>query len=346
VERVGKMIGSPQPSVASLNGPISPHRRWRWTKQSFDDVREIRQALGGSVNDVVLAATARGFRELLLQRGEPVDGRVVRTLVPVSVRADDERGANRVSAVVVELPVGILDPLERLEDVRRQMGRLKESQQATAGDVLLRLARGIPAPVFDVGLRSLLAVPQGTVQTVTTNVPGPRSPLYFLGRQMESCYPYVPLAWRVRVVVAIMSYVRHIGFGVTADLDAFPDTDSLVTGIDLGFQELTAAARAAGGGSRTVEAVAQPAAGAAADGASRAVARPPAKKGRKAAAKPAARKGAAKPAKKAAKGSARPAADPVTPKRASAQEATAKHVAARKRSTKKAHGVGGTTAAS
>lgn len=350
--RVGKMIGRPQPSVPSLNGAISPHRRWRWTKQSFDDVRQIRQALGGSVNDVVLAATTRGFRQLLLERGEPVDGRVVRALVPVSVRAHDEHGANRVSGVIAELPVGLTDPVERLADIRQQMDRLKESRQATAGDVLMQLARGIPAPVFDVGLRSMLTVPQGMVQTVATNVPGPRSPLYLLGREMESCYPYVPLGWRVRVVVAIMSYAEHIGFGVTTDLDAFPDTDCLVTGIDLGFAELTEAARASAnavaGESGIRDATRKPRKPSGKGTARKAV--KPAKaaagttNGRTAGKAP--KKPADKPTKKPAQRPAQRRAESVTPKKAAAQQATAKQVAARRRSTKKAHEVPGTTVVS
>src|SRR4051794_38336377 len=103
-------------SVTSLNGPIGPHRRWVWARGALSDVKAIRQATAGTVNDVVLAVIARGFRDLLVHRGEPTDGRVVRTLVPVSVRAQSERGTynNKVSAMFAELPVGVEDPLERL----------------------------------------------------------------------------------------------------------------------------------------------------------------------------------------------------------------------------------------
>lgn len=242
--RLGQMVGKPRASIASLNGPTSPHRRWRWTEHTFNDVRTIRRALGGSVNDVVLAVVTRGFRELLLERGEPIDGRVVRSLVPVSVRAEGEQGANRISGVIVELPVGIADPLDRLADLREQMDRLKDSHQAQAGDVLLTMLRAVPAPVTDAALKSVLAFPQAVTQTVTTNVPGPRTPLYILGRRMETCYPYVPLGWRVRIAVAILSYVDQLTFGVTADLDSVPDAGCLIGGIELGFQELLEAANA------------------------------------------------------------------------------------------------------
>ena len=123
------------PVAGSLNGPIGPHRRWGWARGSLADVKSIRAALGGTVNDVVLAAITSGFRELLLSRGEAVEGRVVRTLVPVSMRAEHERGVynNRVSGVFPGLPVGVSDPVQRLNLIRKQMEALKKSSQAMAG---------------------------------------------------------------------------------------------------------------------------------------------------------------------------------------------------------------------
>ncbi len=108
-------------SATSLNGPIGPHRRWSWAEAGLDDVKIVRDALGGTVNDVVLAAITAGFRALLLHRGEDMTNRVVRTLVPVSVRSDSERGTynNRVSGIFPGLPVSIADPGERLDCDRR-----------------------------------------------------------------------------------------------------------------------------------------------------------------------------------------------------------------------------------
>ena len=122
----------------SLNGPIGPHRRWGWAHSRLTDVKRIREAQGGTVNDVVLTAIAGGFRDLLLARGEPVEGRVLRTLVPVSVRAQHERGTynNKVSAIFAELPVGIEAPPERLDAIREQMERLKRSGEAIAAERL------------------------------------------------------------------------------------------------------------------------------------------------------------------------------------------------------------------
>lgn len=228
-------------TASSLNGPIGPHRRWSWVKTYLDEVRRIKGSLGGSVNDVVLSAVTRGFRELLLARGEPVAGHIVRTLVPVSVRAPSERGKlnNRVSGVFPELPVGIEDPLERLEDIRRQMDGLKRSRQAVAGDALVRLSGFTPPMWLSLAARLGARLPQRLVQTVTTNVPGPQQPLYASGRRMLECYPYVPIGGRVRVSVAIFSYAGGLTFGLTGDYDSVPDLEVLGRGIELGISELS-----------------------------------------------------------------------------------------------------------
>src|SRR5439155_20219175 len=105
------------PTVRTLNGPIGPHRRWQWTKANLAEIKVVRKAFGGTVNDVVLAAVSRGFRDLLAARGELTEGQTVRTMVPVSVRPPSERGTlnNRVAAVLVNLPVGEPDAVTRLK---------------------------------------------------------------------------------------------------------------------------------------------------------------------------------------------------------------------------------------
>jgi WS/DGAT/MGAT family acyltransferase len=232
------------PGASSLNGPIGPHRRWGWASSQLSDVKEVRAALGGTVNDVVLTAIAGGFRELLESRAERTD-RVVRTLVPVSVRSAQERGEynNRVSAIFADLPVGIADPVERLAAVRRQMEHLKHSHEAVAGDVLVGLSGFAPAMLLALGLRTATHVPQRNVNTVTTNVPGPQRALYAAGRRMLECLPYVPLAGHVRVGVAIFSYNGTLSFGVTGDYDRAPDIDVLCRGIERAMAELVDTAR-------------------------------------------------------------------------------------------------------
>lgn len=229
-----------------IEGAIGPHRRWARASTTIDVVKGIRTAHGGTVNDVVLAAITSGFRDLLLGRDVALDGVVVRTLVPVSVRSrDDHTYNNQVSAMIAELPVGIADPVERLHSIRAQMSGLKESHQAVAGNVLVNLAGFAPPVLLSVGLRTAMSVmrrmPQRSVNTVTTNVPGPQVPLYACGREMLEYAPFVPLAQGVRTGVAILSYNRRLAFGVTGDWDTVPDLEVLSDGIARGIDELVAA---------------------------------------------------------------------------------------------------------
>jgi diacylglycerol O-acyltransferase len=235
--RLSSVIAPTQPS--SLNGAVGPNRRWSWARALLSDVKSVRGALGGTVNDVVLAAIAGGFRELLSARGESVD-RVVRTLVPVSVRSPGERGVynNRVSAMFAELPVGIADPRRRLDSIRAQMADLKHSKEAVAGEVLTSLAGFAPPLLLALAERLGTRVPQHNVNTVTTNVPGPQHTLYAGGRRMLEALPYVPLGGHVRVGVAIFSYDGAITFGVTGDYDTAPDLDVLCEGIERAMAEL------------------------------------------------------------------------------------------------------------
>jgi diacylglycerol O-acyltransferase len=225
---------------SSLNGPIGPHRRWAWARGRLADVKAIRGTHGGTVNDVVLSVIARGFRDLLLARGEDVEGQVVRTMVPVSVRKPTERGTynNKVSAMFADLPVAIADPVERLAAVHAQMEDLKERRQAVAGSTLTSLSGFAPAMLLALGGRVATRTPQRAVNTVTTNVPGPQRPMYLVGRRMLEYFPFVPLAGHVRIGVAIVSYDGTLNFGVTGDYGTAPDIDVLAAGIEAGLAEL------------------------------------------------------------------------------------------------------------
>lgn len=245
VRGLATLRGVVRPAPASfLVGPIGPHRRWAWARATLEDVRTVRAGLGGTVNDVVLAAVTRGFRDLMLVHGEPVEGRVVRTLVPVSVRRADERGSynNRVSGMLAELPVGIEDPAERLAWIRAQLQGLKESRQAVAADTLTSLSGFAPPLLLALGTRLATRAVRGfgrtPLHTVTTNVPGPQHPLYALGRRLVESCPYVPIMSPMRVGVAAFSYDGRLTFGVTADYDTVPDVDVLCRGIESGLAEL------------------------------------------------------------------------------------------------------------
>jgi WS/DGAT/MGAT family acyltransferase len=234
------------PAASSLNGSISPHRRWRWTKASLTEVKQIRRALGVTVNDVVLAAITTGFRDLLDARGELEDGLIVRSLVPVSLRGEDEHApvSNRVSAVLANLPVGESDPARRLELLHSQMADLKGTRQAVGAEFLTEIL-GLAAPsLLALGSRAGFRLPQPLVQTITTNVPGPRTVLYVLGRRLTEIYPYVPIGNNIRIGVAIFSYLDVFSFGITADYSSVPDSDLdiLTAGIGRGLAELLAKA--------------------------------------------------------------------------------------------------------
>jgi len=236
--------------ISSLNGPLGPHRRYAWASTTVDDIKRVRKGLGGAFNDVVLAAITNGFRELLRSRGESVD-RVVRTLVPVSVRprgpgamaVGDGTFENKVSAMFAMLPVGIDDPAERLRAIAVQMAGLKESKEAVAGEALTSLSGFAPPMLLALGMRLATRFAQRNVNTVTTNVPGPQLPLYVAGRRMITAYPYVPLAGQVRIGLAIFSYDGQVTFGITGDWDTTEDLDVLADGIENGMKMMLALCR-------------------------------------------------------------------------------------------------------
>jgi diacylglycerol O-acyltransferase / wax synthase len=232
-----------EPSALFLNGPIGPRRRWTWTTASLADLKQIRAACGGTINDVVLAAITSAFRDLLEQRGELSGGLVLRSLVPVSVRGPDEGGVitNRVSAVLANLPVGEADPLRRLGLIRQEMDGLKHTHQAVGAEILtgmLGLTLGYAPMWLALGTQAAFRIRQPLVQTVTTNVPGPRRPLYVLGRPLIALHPYVPIGNAVRISIAILSYLDGVSFGVTADYDAALDLATFAEGIRRGLAEL------------------------------------------------------------------------------------------------------------
>ncbi len=229
---------------SSLTGSVGPHRTWSWAHVRLSDVKALRASLGGTVNDVVLAIVSGGLRDLLEERGEPVTGRTIRALVPVSVRRPGERGVynNRVSAMFAELPVGIPDPAARLESLHAQMDGLKHAKQAVAGDVLTSLSGFAPPMLLALGARLAARAPSLGLQTGVTNVPGPQAPLHTLGRRLLESYPYVPVIGHVRISIAIFSYDGGLYFGVTSDYDSSSDIDILTRGVERSMRDLLALA--------------------------------------------------------------------------------------------------------
>lgn len=232
-------------SQSSLSGGIGRQRRYTFARAALGDVKTIKRELGGTVNDVVLAAICAGFRELLLSRGEEPRPHELPSLVPVSVRAPGEESIreNRVSALVADLPVDVADPVERLAAVRAELADLKDSQEAILGTELVAMGYYFPFPLVSQGVRRLLSLPQREIVTVTTNVPGPRQPLYGMRRRLLELIPYVPIATTVRTGIAIFSYCDSMVFGITGDFASNPDLDVLARGIEAGVDELLRASR-------------------------------------------------------------------------------------------------------
>ena len=234
---------SPAPG-SSLSGPISRQRRYAWARGSLSEVKAIKNELGGTVNDVVLAAISSGFRTLLLSRGEHPQPHMIPSLIPVSTRAPGEEGIrdNRVSVMLADLPVHLTDPVERLGAVRTEMSALKTIRAESAAEALVALGRFTPYPLASQVVRLGYRIPHDEIATVTTNVPGPQQPLYSLGRKLVEIIPYVPIATYLRTGVSIFSYSGQLTFGITGDYATTPDIGILACGIEHGIEELTEAA--------------------------------------------------------------------------------------------------------
>jgi WS/DGAT/MGAT family acyltransferase len=226
-----------------LNVPIGPHRRYTWVDADLGQFKAIKNALGGTLNDVVLAAVTLALGRFLRRRGEETDGLVLRAMVPVSVRADSERGAlgNRVAAMWAPLPVGDEDARAVLSEISEAMRGLKESGQAVGAQALTSLADFAPPTIMSQAAR--LQSRQRFFNLVVTNVPGPQIPLYLLGRHLDAFYPVVPLAHRQALGIAIMSYDGRLGFGLLGDYDAMPDLEDLAGDLE---EAIAALSRAAG----------------------------------------------------------------------------------------------------
>jgi len=225
-----------------LNVRIGPHRRFSWVRADLSEFKAVKNALGGTVNDVVLAVVAGALGRYLRMHGETTEDTVLKAMVPISIRADVERGAlgNRVAAMWAPLPIGITDPVQRLLTISRDMDDVKQSGQAVGAQVLTELAGFAPPTILAQAAR--LQARQRMFNLVVTNVPGPQFPLYMLGRELESMFPMVPLAGNQALGIAIMSYNGALDFGLNADYDALGDVEALADELRASIEEIVAAA--------------------------------------------------------------------------------------------------------
>jgi len=224
------------------NHPVGPSRSFSWQRESMSDVKALKDALGGSVNDVVLTAMAATLGADLRGRGLDTDGLEIYAFIPVSVRSDDGKGdlGNKVSGLKVALPVGEGDPRERFSRVHAAMDELKSSPQALGASAAVDSTGLVPAALFEAvsGIGNI----QRYVNTVITNVPGPRNKLYLLGRELEDVFGFVPLAANLAMNTAVVSYDDKICFGFCADPSIVEDVDRMAPALHTAFEELAEAA--------------------------------------------------------------------------------------------------------
>jgi diacylglycerol O-acyltransferase len=244
-EGLGEIVWAglnPAPATP-LNVEIGPHRRYTVVRQQLDDYKEVKNALGGTVNDAVLSVVSGSLARWLRSRGVRTEGLEMRALVPVSVRGQDDRGSlgNRLTVMRGPLPVYIREPVARLRFVRHAMDGLKESKQAVGAATLTAVNNLAPPTIL--AQASRLNFSTRLFNLIVTNIPGPQLPLYVLGRELRDLFPIAFLPEHHALAIAIMSYNGSIDYGLLGDYDALPDIGLVAEGIEASLQELLQAAR-------------------------------------------------------------------------------------------------------
>jgi WS/DGAT/MGAT family acyltransferase len=240
LEGVGEIawgLVNPAPEVP-LNVEIGPHRRYIWVRSELATFKRIKNALGGTVNDVVLTVVAGALRSWLRGRGVKTEGLELRAQVPVSIRAEDEQGqlGNRIAVMRAPLPVYVGDPVRRLQIVRQAMDGLKQSKQALGAEVITRMNDFAPPTLLAQSARINFST--RLFNLIVTNVPGPQFPLYVLGRELEGFFPVAFLPPNQALAIAIVSYNGQVNFGLLADYDSMDDVDLIADGIREALAEL------------------------------------------------------------------------------------------------------------
>ena len=242
IEHLGPLFARPVPRTP-FNSRLTRDRSISWVEMPFAEVRAIRSALGGTVNDVALTIVSGAMKRYLEAHGRPTEGVDLRVMAPVNIRPEGEKMAlgNRISSMFADIPVGIADPVERARAVRERMEWLKKDGQPTGVDALFRMLDLIPPAVQRV-LGSMPQAPNTVLNMICTNVPGPMIPLYVVGHRLLAHYPLVPLAWDIGLAVCITSYDHKLFMSLTADAKAVPDLPRLAQFFTESFKELRTAA--------------------------------------------------------------------------------------------------------
>jgi WS/DGAT/MGAT family acyltransferase len=225
-----------------LNVPIGSHRRIYWVETDLDHFKAIKNSLGGTVNDVLLAVVTGALSRFLRTRGVRTEGLELHAQVPVSIRSDDEhhRLGNRIAVMRAPLPVYARDPVERLRIVRESMEGLKESKQALAAQVIAGLEDFAPPTILSMASRTHWS--PRLFNMIVTNVPGPQFPIYLLGRELQELVPVAFLPENFALTIAAMSYNGKLDFSLLGDYDAMPDIDKVGGYLEEALDELLEAA--------------------------------------------------------------------------------------------------------
>ncbi|MFY9588518.1 MAG: wax ester/triacylglycerol synthase family O-acyltransferase [Actinomycetota bacterium] len=242
VSGLGSILAAGSPPKSPFNRPVGPNRRFAMVEAPVSDYKAIKNALGGTVNDVVLATVAGALHRFLKRRGEPTQGLALRAMIPVSTRDESQKMAlgNQVTSIFVDLPVGPMDAATRLRSISAATKDLKESHQAVAAGALMNIGTWAPPTLH--GLAARAVARRRFVNLVISNVPGPQIPIYLAGAKLLATYPVMPLGETLALAVAVTSLAGTMAFGITSDWDSMPDIDDFATDMSNAILELKKAA--------------------------------------------------------------------------------------------------------
>jgi WS/DGAT/MGAT family acyltransferase len=241
VTNVGRTIGNflAKPPPAPWNVPVSPHRRWVTASVPLKGVRTVRKRHDVSINDVVLAACSGALRTFLLEHGDDdIEHRVIKAMVPVSLRGREQHGdtlGNLVSLIIVDLPVDEPDPVERLRRIHAMTSELKGSGLVDGAHRILDIADFVPPLAGPLTRYVSRTIP---MNLVITNIPGPPVPLYLRGARFLRVFPYVEVIDNEGLTIAVVSYEDQLHFGITSDRDVLPDLGDVAASIEHEFATL------------------------------------------------------------------------------------------------------------
>jgi WS/DGAT/MGAT family acyltransferase len=237
VRALGKLLLIPPDQHTLLKKKCGVPKRVAWYSEiKVEEVKAVGQAMGGTINDILLSAITGALRRYLDERGQPVQGLEIRAVVPVNLRPVDELGSlgNRFGLVFLSLPIGMRDPIRRLVVLRRRMDAIKESSEAVVALGILNFIGMTPTQIKKIivtifGLKG---------STVMTNVPGPRQQLYLAGQTISSMMFWVPAPSNLSLGISILSYAGDVILGIAADAGLIPDPERIIELFKIEFEYL------------------------------------------------------------------------------------------------------------